>query len=158
MLVDTLCRLFNDTFETHHTRLCGGFNEPFYCAGPPHEIRFTADYPRSALHEVAHWCIAGPDRRLLDDYGYWYAADGRNAVQQAAFQTVEVRPQALEALFCQAVNLVFEPSLDNLQGQVEHSLSFAQAIDRQRDDWLASPESMPPRGRIFWHRLSSHFQ
>ncbi|GAM69307.1 transporting ATPase [Vibrio sp. JCM 19236] len=24
------------------------------------------------MHEIAHWCVAGPKRRLLEDFGYWY--------------------------------------------------------------------------------------
>ena len=100
--------LFRDTFfERHHTVLEGGFEEPVYLAGTPvagepARIRYTRDYFRSALHEVAHWCVAGPRRRRLDDYGYWYAPDGRDAAAQAEFLRVEVRPQALEALFCAA--------------------------------------------------------
>ena len=95
----------------------GGFEEPVYLAGTsvagePARIRYTRDYFRSALHEVAHWCVAGPRRRRLDDYGYWYAPDGRDAAAQAEFLRVEVRPQALEALFCAACNHPFRVSLD----------------------------------------------
>ena len=62
--------LFRDTFfERHHTVLEGGFEEPVYLAGTPvagtpvagtpvagepARIRYTRDYFRSALHEVAH--------------------------------------------------------------------------------------------------------
>ena len=81
-----------------------------------------------ALHEVAHWCVAGPRRRCLDDYGYWYAPDGRDAAAQAEFLRVEVRPQALEALFCAACNHPFRVSLDNLDGDPGDEARFAADV------------------------------
>ncbi len=128
--------LFRDVFlERYATLLEGGAEEPFYQAskeaGAPHRIHYTRDYFRSALHEVAHWCVAGPQRRQRDDYGYWYAPDGRNAAQQAEFMRVEVRPQAYEALFCAACNHPFRVSLDNLTGEAGDEAAFAAAVYRQ---------------------------
>ena len=57
--------------------------------GALNRIVFTHDYFASALHEVAHWCVAGPERRRLTDYGYWYAPDGRTEKQQMEFERVE---------------------------------------------------------------------
>lgn len=97
--------------------MVGGFDEPEYIPGnasQPASIRYRFDYVQSALHEVAHWCVAGEARRKLHDYGYWYAPDGRNAAQQAKFYEVESRPQALEWLFSSAAGISFRPSLDNL--------------------------------------------
>ena len=60
-------------FEHYQTVLVGGYTEPFYgCSKKntdPHRICYRFDYVASALHEVAHWCIAGKNRRKLDDYG-----------------------------------------------------------------------------------------
>ena len=81
-----LMRLFNQEFaESDKTELIGGAAEPYYQPGSLNRIYFRADYVRSALHEVAHWCVAGRRRRQLPDYGYWYSPDGRDADQQQAF-------------------------------------------------------------------------
>ena len=89
--------------RTENTRLVGGAAEPLYQpAGKgngPHSLYFREDYFASALHEVAHWCIAGIERRQRVDFGYWYAPEGRSDDQQRAFESVEVRPQALEWYF-----------------------------------------------------------
>ncbi len=50
----------------------------------------------SALHEIAHWCIAGENRCQQVDYGYWYEPNGRSEERQFEFEKVEVKPQALE--------------------------------------------------------------
>ena len=82
------------------------------------EIGFTYDYLNSCLHEAAHWCIAGKDRRLQDDYGYWYRPDGRNGSEQEEFFRAEVAPLALEWAFATASGEPFRVSLDNLVGTV----------------------------------------
>jgi len=112
--------LFNREFSvSDKTELIGGAPEPYYQPGSPHRIYFRADYARSALHEVAHWCVAGWRRRRLPDYGYWYSPDGRDAAQQQAFFTVEARPQAIERCFCKAIGIPFSPSVDNVGAQIE---------------------------------------
>jgi len=115
-----LVRLFSQEFaDSDKTELIGGAAEPYYQPGPPHRIYFRADYVRSALHEVAHWCVAGRRRRQLPDYGYWYSPDGRSAKQQQAFFAVEARPQAIERCFCEAIGIAFSPSVDNVGAQIE---------------------------------------
>lgn len=131
-----LVQLFDRTFvASHRTRLLGGAREPLYRPatepGKLHEIHFTRDYFASALHEVAHWCVAGAQRRLREDYGYWYAPDGRSDQQQAEFERVEVRPQALEWLFAHAAGYRFRPSADNLASGAGPSEPFKAAIHRQ---------------------------
>ena len=113
-------RLFNQEFaESDTTELIGGAAEPYYEPGSLNRIYFRADYVRSALHEVAHWCVAGRRRRQLADYGYWYSPDGRGAAQQQAFFAVEARPQAIERCFCEAIGIPFSPSVDNVGAQIE---------------------------------------
>jgi len=113
-------RLFNQEFaESDTTELIGGAAEPCYEPGPLNRIYFRADYVRSALNEVAHWCIAGRRRRRLADYGYWYSPDGRGVAQQQAFFAVEARPQAIERCFCEAIGIPFSPSVDNVGAQIE---------------------------------------
>lgn len=145
--------LFNRQLgPAYATVLRGGAAEPFYQAGragQAHTIWYTRDYFRSALHEIAHWCVAGPARREQDDYGYWYAPDGRTPTQQAQFEQVEVAPQALELLACAATGHRFRVSLDNLNGaggvdETRFAAAVGQAAEarlRQRhgqrwDQWL----------------------
>jgi elongation factor P hydroxylase len=126
--------LNRDVLAPFQTRLCGGFEEPFYLAHADDgwaEIRFTRDYERSALHELAHWCIASAGRRRRDDYGYWYAPDGRSREQQQRFFRVEIKPQAIEKHFCMALGIPFAVSVDNLGNPALEGVSeFARAVDR----------------------------
>lgn len=111
--------LFNSVFAvSDKTALIGNAAEPYYQPGSPHRIYFRSDYLRSALHEVAHWCVAGARRRRLPDYGYWYSPDGRDVDQQQAFFAVEARPQAIERCFCEAIGIPFSPSVDNVGAQI----------------------------------------
>jgi elongation factor P hydroxylase len=118
-----------------NTRLCGGHPEPFYRPSggdyPFHRVEFTLDYPASALHEAAHWCVAGAARRQQPDYGYWYAPDGRSEEQQRLFEQVEVKPQALEWIFSRACGLRFRVSADNLALGLGPSDDFKAAIFEQ---------------------------
>ena len=144
--------------HSYNTRLVGGFDEPFYQAptnGQPAEIRFTRDYERSALHELAHWCVAGDQRRRLDDYGYWYAPDGRDTQQQQLFFRVEIRPQALEKHFCSALGLVFDISADNLDNpDISGLQTFRQAVNEQY--LQLSRNGLPSRAAAIAECLARH--
>lgn len=107
---------FNGCFaDTLNTRLIKGEEEPVYLpaddAVPYHRIIFAHGYYASALHEIAHWCITGARRRLLVDFGYWYCPDGRDADTQARFERAEIKPQALEWMFCVAAGFPFHAQL-----------------------------------------------
>ena len=54
------------------------------------EIHFANGFFSSALHEIAHWLIAGRERRDKVDYGYWYKPDGRDQIEQACFAATAV--------------------------------------------------------------------
>lgn len=152
-----LCAVFEQVFsKSDSTRLVGGADEPFYRPAGNGELAtvfFRADYVRSALHEVAHWCIAGPARRALPDYGYWYSPDDRDLPQQQAFFAVEAQPQAVERHFCEALDIGFSPSVDNLSLDVPESaqLQFTQRLE----DWHArySAEGLPARAARFHDAL-----
>lgn len=142
MSPDQLETLFEHTFFAGwNTRLIGGASEPEYFAAKTGsaEIHYREDYVRSALHEIAHWLVAGEARRQQDDYGYWYAPDGRSASQQREFFRVEVAPQAIEWLLSLAAGIDFEPSIDNLGGassiDPEEIQTFETSL-RERIDWL----------------------
>lgn len=152
-------RLFAGCFAAgYNTRLVGGASEPLYqpASEPRGEdlIFYREDYFASALHEVAHWCIAGPQRRRQVDFGYWYAPDGRTAAQQRAFERVEYKPQALEWLFSKACRFPFSVSLDNLDGEREpDSGDFRRAILSQAQRW--QHDGLPTRAALFFEALSS---
>src|SRR4051812_38971252 len=107
-----LINLFNSLFaDSEQTILVAGEAEPIYLpksfGQASHQIVFANYFFSSALHEIAHWCIAGKERRQLPDYGYWYQPDGRNISEQIHFETVEVKPQALEWIFSVAAGSLF---------------------------------------------------
>jgi elongation factor P hydroxylase len=139
--------LFGERFRTV---LRGGGAEPLYrpaSGNSPAVILYRRDYLASALHEVAHWCIAGARRRALPDYGYWYAEEGRDDAGQAAFERVEARPQALESLFAAAAGLPFRVSLDNPgRGELDPG-PFTARVDAERARLLC--EGLPPRAQAF---------
>ena len=111
--------VFNAVFaDSMNTVLIGGAAEPYYRPADDedsrHRIFYREDFVASSLHEISHWLVAGTERRLLPDWGYWYAPDGRNAAQQAEFEQAEVKPQAMEWLLSVACGIDFRVSLDNL--------------------------------------------
>ena len=153
---DQLTRLFNREFAvSDETELIAGAAEPYYQPGAPHRVYFRADYVRSALHEVAHWCVAGRRRRLLPDYGYWYSPDGRDADQQQAFFAVEARPQAVERCFCEAIGIAFSPSVDNVGAQIE--TQQLRRFEARIQDWCDqfAQSGLPPRAARFITALRS---
>jgi elongation factor P hydroxylase len=155
-----LIKLFAQCFGAQfNTRLAGGGSEPEYlpadAAGNCARIVFTRDYFASALHEIAHWCLAGAERRQLADYGYWYAPDGRNTLQQQAFERVEVKPQALEWLFAEAAGFRFCVSADNLGQPEGPSATFKSAIARQARHYLSN--GLPPRAAAFTKALMAFY-
>lgn len=120
-----------------------------------HRVIFTRDYFASALHEVAHWCIAGPERRQQLDYGYWYAPDGRDPQQQCEFEQVEVKPQALEWIFSRAAGFRFRLSADNLDGSGGVSETFRRSVWQQAR--IYSERGMPSRAAQFRASLAATF-
>ncbi|WP_237060583.1 elongation factor P hydroxylase [Microbulbifer sediminum] len=161
-VAERIVAVFNRCFaapDPLNTRLCGGCEEPFYRpagdGGSHHCIEFTRDYPASALHEVAHWCVAGPARRQQPDYGYWYAPDGRSESQQRLFEQVEVRPQALEWLFARACGLRFRVSADNLANGLGPSEQFRRDIWRQAREYCR--DGVNGRARRFALALAAEF-
>ncbi|ALS97708.1 elongation factor P hydroxylase [Lacimicrobium alkaliphilum] len=155
-----LIRLFDGQFAaSHNTRLIKGDDEPVYlpadAAIPYHRIIFAHGFYASALHEIAHWCLAGPRRRLLEDYGYWYCPDGRNAEQQAEFEQVEIKPQAIEWAFCIASGKEFKVSTDNLNGVEPDRAAFTARVQAQALSYLES--GFPERARQFIQALQRFY-
>lgn len=155
-----LITLFDSTFfETENTRLIKGQHEPIYLPASDMcefaQVVFAHGFFASALHEIAHWCIAGAKRRQLEDYGYWYCPDGRDAAQQAEFEQVEVKPQAIEWAFSLAAGFPFKVSTDNLNGVEPDREAFAQAVKKQL--YTYQNNGFPNRAALFISVLEAFY-
>lgn len=153
--------IFNEIFlPTYNTELICCEEEPIYRPTddmhPHHRIVFAHGFFASALHEIAHWCVAGKERRLLEDFGYWYEPDGRSAERQAEFEKVEVKPQALEWIFSQSADFRFHFSADNLSGGVGASPQFKQAVSDQVHHYLTT--GLPKRAQMWSDALVAHYR
>lgn len=159
--LEDVTALFDGLFlQRFNTRLVRGGDEPLYLpAGtdcPHHRLIFARDFYASALHEISHWCIAGERRRLLEDYGYWYLPDGRDAEQQRRFEAAEVAPQALEMLFSRACGLGFHVSVDNLGGEEVDREAFLARVAARAARY--EREGLPPRAEAFHAALTAFYQ
>jgi elongation factor P hydroxylase len=161
--------LFDGLFaESLNTRLvcalCDGrhdeLDEPVYEPANPqrayHQIVFAHGYFASALHEISHWCVAGKERRLLEDFGYWYRPDGRTKQQQVEFEKVEVKPQALEWLFSIASKRVYVVSADNLAGEECDDLAFRLAVSAQARGYFT--HGLPPQAALLLSQLKQTYK
>lgn len=153
----TIVAIFDALFrDKYRTRLTGGGREPVYLPDTPdglHLIVFKEDFGASALHEVAHWCIAGRQRRQLEDYGYWYESS-RDAARQSQFQSVESRPQGLEWIFSIASARPFRVSFDNLEGDGGDERTFRCAVQEAALAFLSA--GLPDRAGQFARALAAH--
>jgi elongation factor P hydroxylase len=157
---EDLIMLFNECFaEEYNTKLVKGDDEPLYLPANStqthHTIYFAHGFFSSALHESAHWLIAGAERRTLEDFGYWYAPDGRDEFQQQLFQRVEVKPQALEWILSVACGHSFRVSIDNLNGEVGNTKEFKQAIYQQVLTYCQN--GLPGRAKKFRSALCNFY-
>ena len=144
--VDWLILHFNHWFSHLNVSLVKGDFEPEYFPATedaPARIQFAHGFFNSALHEISHWTIAGEKRRLLSDLGYWYAPDGRSAEQQALFEQVEVKPQAIEWMFAQAFGRKFRVSLDNLTGDGGDGSAFKDNVFAQLQRYFSGEAKLP---------------
>jgi len=159
-LTQWLIHLFNSMFAQTNmdgvpTILVRGDSEPEYFAsrdGNPARIEFAHGFFASALHEISHWCVAGKKRRQLDDFGYWYVADGRDEATQKLFEQVEIKPQAIECLLNLALGRYFYVSQDNLNADFDTSNStFASDVYLQAYDFLQNPQFLSKDAkRLIW--------
>ncbi|SPL71573.1 elongation factor P hydroxylase [Acinetobacter stercoris] len=150
--VDWLILHFNHWFSHLNVILVRGDFEPEYFPAEnnsPARIQFAHGFFNSALHEISHWTIAGDKRRLLPDLGYWYAPDGRTKEQQALFEQVEIKPQAIEWLFSQAFGRKFRVSLDNLTGEGGDGSTFKDNVYSQVQKYFDGKARLPRDAEYF---------
>ena len=114
--------------------MIGGAAEPLYL---PHTGRIRrafsirADFAASALHEAAHWCIAGSRRRVLIDYGYRYdAAAARSATRGTRSLPRSATCRHWSVLFARVAGMPFRISADDFGDDDGRTRTFA--IERRR--------------------------
>jgi elongation factor P hydroxylase len=156
-----LIQLFSNTFyNKYNTRLIKGDDEPIYLPASDncsyHQIVFAHGYYSSALHEISHWCVAGKERRLKEDFGYWYEPDGRDEQQQKIFESVEIKPQAIEWAFCVAAQKTFNVSADNLNGFEADTASFKKSVYEQVKRYIVN--GFPARAQQFIEALADYYE
>ncbi|RKG32061.1 elongation factor P hydroxylase [Acinetobacter tianfuensis] len=157
--VDWLILHFNMWFSHLNVVLVRGDFEPEYfpaAENSPARIQFAHGFFNSALHEISHWTIAGDKRRLLPDLGYWYAPDGRTAEQQALFEQVEIKPQAIEWMFSKAFGLKFRVSLDNLTGDGGDGSRFKDNVYAQVQRYFQGEAKLPRDAKHFIDCICAH--
>jgi len=155
-----LITIFNECFAVkYNTRLVKGDDEPIYLPADEnrtyHALFFAHGFFSSALHECSHWLIAGEERRKLVDFGYWYLPDGRSAEQQSLFQSVEIKPQAMEWILSKSTGHKFRVSIDNLNGAESDTASFKKAVYAQVAQYCS--KGLPQRAQQFRAALCAFY-
>ena len=157
--LDQLTQIFNQLFtESENTCLKTGAEEPYYKAAEEQTaavIFSREDYFSSALHEIAHWCIAGVERRKLNDFGYWYRPEGRSHTEQIEFELVEIKPQAIEWILSQACKHPFHLSADNLSQDIDASKEFKTNVENQVKAYQV--KGLPLRAELLLKQLNLEF-
>lgn len=155
-----LVNIFNGLFlHSDSTCLQTGAKEPFYQApadGKNAIIHTREDFFSSALHEIAHWTLAGNQRRKIDDFGYWYRPEGRTKQQQLAFEQVEIKPQAIEWILSLACRQPFHVSADNLTQNIGASADFKQAVYDQANRYFK--QGLPDQAETLYTSLCQAFR
>ncbi len=158
--IKDLQSLFHQVFQDEYNiTLEFGADEPFYYAAKNKSERnilyCREDFFASALHEIAHWSLAGVERRKKDDYGFWYSPDGRDIEKQREFERVEIKPQAIEKAFSEACNYPFKASVDNLSLENYDPSSFISNINKQFN--LYKETRFPLRAQRFINALEQFY-
>lgn len=156
-----LITLFNHCFfEKYNTVLVKGEDEPLYLPADEtlqhNSLYFAHGFFASALHECSHWLIAGENRRKLVDFGYWYVPDGRSTEEQTLFQSVEIKPQAMEWILSLAAGSRFRVSIDNLNGSEADTEAFKLAVHNQVKAYCE--KGLPARAETFRNALCDFYQ
>lgn len=157
---EDLITIFNRCFlEKYNTQLVKGTDEPLYV--PADEVNkhsslyFAHGFFSSALHECSHWLIAGANRRKQLDFGYWYVPDGRNSSEQELFQSMEIKPQAMEWILSTAARYRFGVSLDNINGSEADTKAFKLAVYSQVQHYCE--QGLPARAELFRSSLCTFY-
>lgn len=158
--LEDIIAIFNRCFaREYNTRLVKGGEEPLYVPAnadcPYHAIYFARGFYSSALHEIAHWLVAGKERRKLEDFGYWYEPDGRSAARQREFEKVEVKPQAIEWILATAAGFRYIASADNLNGDPGDTQPFKQAVYAQVKAYAEN--GLPKRAETLRQALAAFY-
>jgi len=109
------------------------------------------------FNSICNCLKSGPARRQQVDFGYWYIPDGRSSEQQRLFQSVEVKPQAMEWILSVATGHRFRVSIDNLNGTTssDEEALFQAAVFEQVKQYCE--QGLPSRAAIFYQQLSQFY-
>ncbi|PRK46262.1 elongation factor P hydroxylase [Haemophilus influenzae] len=139
--LEDIIAIFNQCFEEeYNTRLVKGGDEPIYLPAndevPYNAIYFARGFYSSALHEIAHWLVAGKER-------------------QRDFEKVEVKPQALEWILATAAGFRYFASADNLNGNPGDTQPFKQAVYEQVK--IYAEKGLPKRAEMLRKALVAFY-
>lgn len=153
-----ICETFSKCFS-EQLEIRGGASEPLYLPareGARAQLFYRENFTASLLHEISHWCLAGPLRREKVDFGYTYLAGPRSKTEQVKFFSYEVKPQALEWIFAEAAGLEFEFSVDDFSNTFKDEITLFHAqVKEQKDLFLML--GLPERGEVFRKALAVVF-
>jgi len=151
-----ICGCFNRAFRGEFlVHMVGGAQEPSYRPAPDRQINkweernlhggagvlegthlveaqifCREDFAQSALHEAAHWLIATPGQRRLEDYGHLYIPPPRKPGAQARFYAAELPVQALECWLSRHAGLRFQASADDPDCVLSALANFQQTVEQ----------------------------
>ena len=96
------------------------------------EARICAreDFAPSALHEAAHWLIATPGQRGVEDYGHVYVPPPRKPTAQALFYAAELPVQALECWLSRRAGIRFHASADDPDCLLSALANFQRRVEQ----------------------------
>ena len=151
-----ICACFNALFEARYrVQLRGGGAEPDYfppTESAPGALVAREDFATSALHEAAHWCVAGAARRALPDYGYVYLPPPRSAIDQQLFFSSELRNQAVELYLAVSAGVAFRASADDPDLGFSDLAAFELEVRALVAQWqgpaLLQRHSAPPQRAV----------
>ena len=163
----SICACFEAALRAEfEVRMIGGADEPRYlpaqagqagCQAREAVIHCRADFAPSALHEAAHWLLASPAQRALEDYGLTYVPPPREPAAQARFYAAELAVQALEAWLSKRAGIAFRASGDDPDTSLATLASFDATV-QQIAAWYDTPLGglfVPATARRFAQRLSA---
>jgi len=159
--VSDLAQVFDDLFyEKWNTKLEASPSDPIYLPASDdcayHRVMYYQDFFSSALHEISHWCIAGDERRMQVDFGYWYKPERSKVEEQELFECYETKVQGLEWVLSSAAGKDFYVSCDCFDQSLLDLSRFRKSITEEALS-IANSECLSPRTIMLITALRDRF-
>jgi elongation factor P hydroxylase len=153
--------LFNSEFtQTDNTIIAESLDEPIYlprdATHPFNRILYTQGSYTSVLHEISHWCIAGSERRLKIDYGYWYKPESQTLEEAELYKKFEAKTHGIEWIFSIAAGVPFYIIPNNLSAGFEVSQDLKEAVHAATLNYLNS--GLPVSAERFKQALLKYYK